>query len=159
MNEILKYLAIAEGTSIHRITSEPDITAPNGISRHNHPKAEIFKYIDEVAELCDIQLDSTIWTEKDMEIISAEMNPEVTKELASKFYEEYLKNAHLYLFPEEAKVAMYSMYTNSSYGAWWSVQESISQMKASQSIIFNQPISSSDGAFGNKTEDEPNIEE
>ncbi len=153
MKTLLEHLRIAEGDTVHYLDGEKDITAPYGIYKYAHPDAKIFHYIEEIADVMSVDKKSAYWHDKDLEKVNATIDTIHIKNLASEFYEEYLKNAHLELFPNDCKVAMFDMYTNSPKGAWWSVQESIKQMKSTGKIIFEKSISKSDGSFGQKTDD------
>lgn len=153
MKELLEYLYKAEGHLVHRIKSESDITTPYGISRENHPDAAIFKFIDEVASEAGVKTPSNEWDENDLNnvnIFLAHHDDEVYK-LVEEFYKIYLKNAHIELFPNECKIAMFSMFTNSPEGAWWSIQESILQISTSGTMLFSTPLSAADGGYGDKT--------
>jgi len=153
MKEVIAYLAKAEGTTVHRLKDEKDITAPYGIYRHAHPNAEIFKYLDNTAIALDIDEDSSKWSRSDIYEINDFLSTESEdiEELASDFYEEYLKPAHLELFPPLCRVAMFSMYTNSPKNAWKSVQQSLLDVDKNN-LGNNDDLSIVDGSFGRKTE-------
>ncbi len=153
MKELLEYLGKAEGLKIHYNELEKDITAPYGIYKYAHPDAKIFHYIEDIADELNMLKKSSYWDNKDIETVNQYLNMDIIKSLANEFYEDYLENAHLELFPIDCKVAMFSMYINSQKGAWWSIQESIKQMKSTGSIVFEKPISPTDGSFGKKTDD------
>lgn len=159
MKEILEYLAKAESIEVHRISTESDITAPYGIARAKHPNADIFDTIDGIAESVGITDASKNWSENDIDKINAKIKRTVSYQTyiyseAEDFYKEFLKGAHLELFPPECKVAMYSIYTNSPKGAWMSVQQSIRDLFSNRYVKAN-PIA--DGACGKNTKSALNI--
>ena len=153
MKQVLEYLAKAEGTDIVYLQNEKDITAPYGIYRHAHPDAEIFKFIDSVARSIGIEHKSNQWDIGKVKRVNTAlvgMQDEIDK-LVSEFYEEYLKPAHLELFPPLCRVAMFSMYTNSPKNAWKSVQQSLIDVDKNN-LGNNDDLSIVDGSFGRKTE-------
>lgn len=153
INNVLDYLAKAEGLEIHYNSTEKDITSPFGIYRAQQPNADMFKFIDKIAQSVGVTSPSRSWTS----IQLAQVNKELSKYsnevrgLAEIFYTEFLKGAHLELFPAECTLAMYSMYTNSPLNAWKSVQESLLDMSKTGSFTFSGALSSVDGGFGDKT--------
>ena len=58
---LMDYLAEAESDKIHYNVGEKDITTMYGIYRVQHPKAAIFKRIDEVAQLAGVTSASEYW--------------------------------------------------------------------------------------------------
>lgn len=151
MIKLLNYLEEAEGIKIHYLEGEKDITAPYGIYKYSHPNANIFKYIDQIALTKGITKDSKYWNESEIATINKAIDKETIKKYAKEFYEEYLKDAHLDLFPDLCKIAMFSMFTNSRKKAWKAVQQSLIDIKKTGSMIFESPLSRADGDFGTKT--------
>jgi hypothetical protein len=155
-NTVMEYLGKAEGLTIHKNDGEFDITSPYGIYRYNHPKAEIFEYIDQLALESRITNKSSEFTQSDFYVLNAtiERVPQVAAEmrrLASKFYDEYFKNIYLELFPQEAQLAFLSMYATSQKGAMQSAQAAINDL-ISLREISNTPLVE-DGDFGTKTKE------
>ena len=152
MNAVLDYLNVAEGSTLHYNSGELDITAPYGIYRHAHPDAKIFKYIDEVALTIGITSASSHWTNAVVTSVDNRLDSAMIRELACEFYEDYLSGAHLELFPEECKVAMMSMYTNSPKLAWKAVQRTLIALNKSGKLgVRPEQLSKVDGSFGSKT--------
>ena len=152
MNDIIEYLAKAEGDMLHRNKGEGDITSAYGIYRVAHPDANIFKYYDSVAESISIYERSNEWTTAEIAKIDEYTDKEKVRELAEDFYSNYLSGAHLEQFPKGCRLIMYSAYVNSPKLAWKAVQMSIRNMVNSKETFMNiQDVSIVDGAYGNKT--------
>jgi len=150
MERIMKYLADAEGTHLHRIPSEKDITSAYGIYRYAHPDAKIFEYIDRMANKV---VDSTDWADDEITKIDRLLDPVVVHDLAQEFYEEYLAGAHLECIPEDAKIAAMSCYTNSPKRYWKAVQTALVWMcNAGRLDVDRDSLSTVDGSYGGKTE-------
>ena len=159
MKEIMNYLRKAEGSGIHYNSGEKDITAGYGVYRYSHPDAKVFRIIDNVASKLGIVYSSTTWTTAVVNKVNAyiETNHEVKKEVYDAtvdFYKEYLRRARLDLFPNECKVAMMSMFTNSEKGAWTAVQNTLLTLEKNGKLsMMAEDLSKPDGAFGRKTKD------
>ena len=151
MIKLLNYLSEAEGTEIHYLKGEKDITAPYGIYKYSHPKAEIFNYIRKIALTIGIVRESSSWSKVEISKVNKAIDKDIIKKLAEHFYKEYLKDAHLDLFPDLCKIAMFSMFTNSRKKAWKAVQQSLIDIKKTGSMPFEEPLSTIDGAYGRKT--------
>jgi len=149
LEQIIKYLSEAEGTLLHRLKNEKDITSPYGIHKNSHPNASIFKYLDNVALQLGIVGNSKNWNESDIRAINKKMDSGKIKELAIGFYTDFLEDVHIKLFPKECEIAMFSMFTNSPLNAWKAVQESINNFVESGHIAYK--LQEVDGAFGDDT--------
>ena len=147
--ELLRYLAIAEGTELHYNKGEVDITAPYGIYRKPFPNAKIFKYVDSVAKSLGIEAESKDWTKEEVHLVDKALDMEKINELAMEFYKGYTRGARLDMLPEEAQVAMFSLYTNSPKLAWKSVQSALN--KFVQNGWLDYKIQAVDGAYGSTT--------
>ena len=151
MEELLNYLALAEGKEVHRNEGEDDITSPYGIYKKVYPNEEIFKYLDNVAEEIGIYKDSSEWTQEDIDKINASMNIEIVKLYVKSFYVKYLKNTPYNILPNECKLAFFSMYTNSKTKAIKALQQSIIDMYKTLNLSTSK-LSIVDGSYGAKTE-------
>jgi hypothetical protein len=150
---ILDYLANAEGTTVHRNSTETDITSPYGIYRAVHPKASIFGYIDSIAKSIGVVSQSKDLDKSTIDKINLKLDNAKVLAYADEFYNTYLAGAKLELFKDEAKIAMLSMYTNSNTGAWIAVQRAIiSLVKSKQIPLELSQVSIDDGKFGGKTQ-------
>lgn len=150
---VLDYLANAEGTIIHRNSTELDITSPYGIYKAVHPKASIFGYIDSIALSIGIKSNSKEWDKATIDKINLKLDNAKVLAFVDEFYTSYLAGAKLELFKDEAKIAMFSMYTNSNTGAWIAVQRAIISLVKSKQIPFElTQVSIDDGSFGGKTQ-------
>lgn len=154
MNEVvLAYLYQKEGRTIHRNSTESDITSPGGIYRAKQPYAKIWKYIDDKAVSMGYMMPSTEWTEEVMDIITDNLDMATVDRMVTGFYTEYFKKLHLELFRDNTKIAAISMYTNSQKGAWISIQKAIRDMVRNNMMPgIMQETSKPDGVFGSKTE-------
>ena len=151
MNEILDYLAKAEGDYVHYNKNEKDITLPFGIYKYAHPDAAIVRYIDRLALEIGVVEDSSEWNEDILNRVNEAVDPVQARQLAEEFYTEYLAGAHLELLPSECKVAMMSIYTTSPLIAWKSVQRALVNMQSSGRIDGKLVLSTIDGKYGRKT--------
>ena len=157
MKVILDYLEKAEGALIHYNEGEEDITAPYGIYRVAHPDARIFKVIDGTAREVGILYDSSEWTTNVVNKINSYIDNNIVLQAeiygaVEEFYNEYLNGAHLDMFPDECKIAMMSMYTNSNKGAWKAVQEALITLAKNDKLqIKMEDLSTVDGYYGSKT--------
>ena len=154
MNKLLDYLSTEEGLNFHKNTNELDITSPYGIYKHEHPRAKIFTYLLKMVISLDVPRHTEDWTKDDINKVNTflNMSPIVKLEirkLAAEFYEEYYKAAHLELFPEEAVIAMVSMFTTSTRNATKAVQHAINECIDNEFISHETLVV--DGGFGNKT--------
>jgi len=151
---LITYLLEVEGSKVHRLKNEPDITTMCGISRVAHPDALIFKVIDSLARDIHITKDSNKWTESDLDHLNTHIvKTNSTKrllELVDEFYTTYNKGARLHLFPKECIVTMFSLYTNSPKYSWKSVQDAINAMYTLNKIELPKKLVS-DGIFGRNT--------
>ena len=150
-NELMKYLGKAEGTTLHYNTSESDITTAYGIYRVAHPDAEIFKYIDRVADNIGITTKSKDWTTAEIDSIGIVLDDKNVLKLAEEFYTKFTLKAKLNEFPKEAQVAMFSMYTNSPKLAWKATQSAINKFESNELIDYKQQLV--DGYPGETTYD------
>lgn len=149
MNDILNYLADAEGTTVHYNRGEKDITSPYGVYRSQHPNAAIFTYIDEVARSLGNTRSSRRWTRKDIKRINDKLDMSIIDRLAIEFYEDFLKSLHLDIFSKESTLAAFSLYTNGPLLMWKSVQSTINKFDSNGWIGYEQQ--SVDGQYGSKT--------
>jgi len=150
---LLNYLAHAEGTQIVRNTTESDITAPYGIYKSEHPSADIFKEIDKIAVKAGIHGDSKVWSKQSIKIINeyiANNNlSQKLKNLASIFYDKYLEDANLGLYPPRAIIARFSLYTNSPKLANKATQDAINDFIKNK--LIDSEILAVDGDAGENT--------
>lgn len=152
-NIILDNIKKAESGSVHRNTSEADITNGYGIYRAVYPNAEVFKYLDLIGNTLGLGKSST-WTKANLDKVNATIDPVVDRYLSYLFYADYFKNAHIDLFHPDNVIMMTNLYTNSMKGAWMSVQEGIIDMvKFGYLNVDMKDVSIVDGDFGNKTRD------
>lgn len=156
MNEVMDYLATAEGTEVHYLNNEKDFTTPYGIYSYRHPETKIVKRIRAIALSNGVISQSKDWTKEDIEkinnIVQTQYADEI-RDLATEFYLEFTNSVHLEFFPKLARVAMYSMYANSPKRAWMAVQQSLLDMRDSDSFKFSGALSVVDGSYGSKTGD------
>jgi len=155
MGAILEHLRKVEGTTVHRQPNEKDITAPFGVYKYIHPDAKIFKFIDEIALEVGIRTNSKRWRKIELEkindrIVTKNYTPEIEK-LVQDFYGDYLKGAHITMFPKQCSLAMFSMYTHSAEHSFEAVQESLNSFVRSRHI--NYKIQGVDGSYGKDTRD------
>jgi len=146
---IMEYLAKAEGKKLHRIPGEEDVTSPYGIYRKIHPKASIWLYIDTVANQMGISGDSSTWEQEDIDAINMVLYDDELYQLASDFYDEYLKGAHLDLFMLECRVTVMSLYVNSPWRLWKAVQEAVNSLREEGRVQCDRLVV--DGVYGPKT--------
>ena len=153
LDDLLDYLAVAEGKEVHYNEGEVNITTAYGIYRASHPKADIFTLIDAVATKVGVSLDSSKWGKAQMGLVNKELAKYQTevREFARVFYSEFLKGAMIDFFPSECVMAMFSMYTNSPSNAVKSVQDSLLELKAVGLVSFSGELSVVDGQVGKKT--------
>lgn len=146
---VLKHLRVAEGGTLHYNTGETDITNSYGIYRTANPKAEVFTYIDLIAKKT---VPSSKWTKLDTIAINKLIDPVIEEYLSYLFYKEYFKGAQLELFHKDNVILMVNLYTNTTKGAWMSIQEGLIDMQkfGYLKIPFSE-LSVVDGSFGNKT--------
>jgi len=158
MDKLLDYLKEVETDQVHYNEGEKDITLPYGIYTYDHPNTDLGMLIQGYALRLNIIKDSRDYTQADIDAINiiVEQNQDQARALATVFYKEFLKNAHLELFPPECQVAMHSMYTNSPKKAWMVVQESIIEFNniyEFEKYLPLKELSGIDGSFGDKTKD------
>lgn len=146
----MDYLAQAEGIKIHYNKNEIDITAPYGIYRAKNPDAKIFKRIDNIANKIGISLPSSSWNEQQIKMVNDYIEKHELRyefrELASEFYDSYLKDLDIEIFPKMSQIAVFSLYVNSPYLAIISIQTAINNFIYNELIDFN--IIKVDGIFG-----------
>ena len=149
VNEILDYLEKAEGIHIHRHDSESDITLPYGL--HKQYDSAMYQYIMEVAELNGITKPSDQWDRDDIRRMNLliDAGRHGIRTYAEKFYRNFLRDAHIDLFPKSCQIAMYSMYVHSPVNALKAVQRSIINMVKSHrlGLLINE-VSIEDGSWG-----------
>lgn len=147
--DILNYLAKAEGTEIHRNSTEADITTPYGIYRESHPDAAIFKYIDTVAQSIGIKTKSETWDQVTLDRVNKAMDRNEIARLALEFYNDFMTKLHLDIFTEQSQLAAFSLYTNGPLIFWKSVQATINKFTTNGWIDYiKQGV---DGDYGRKT--------
>jgi hypothetical protein len=158
-NEILDYLAEAEGLTVHKNKGEEDITSPYGIYKHIHPDAKIFEYIDSLLLELSIQKNTKKLEKKELEKLNNKIKTtkfiqDNIRDLAWNFYEDYFSNLYLSLFPKEAVISFLSMYTTSSEAGIMSTQKAINDV-ISNGFISSEGLKSKylseDGIFGNES--------
>ena len=148
----MEQLGKDEGMKVHTNVGESDITSAYGVFREAHPTAVIFKYYDEVATELGIVVDSKLWTGSVLSRVNQTVDKDIEYQLVEEFYEEFLANAHLSEFPVEAKVAMYSCYTNSPKKAMQAVQQALINMQVADRLdVARSSLSTVDGSWGEKT--------
>jgi hypothetical protein len=149
MENILKYLAKAEGIKIHRNATEDDITTPYGIYRKIHPNHKIFTYIDDLAKTLGIKTPSSAWNQKDIDKVNAALDMVIVDKYTIEFYNIFIKDLHLHIFTEESQLAAFSMYVNGPLIFWKSVQATINKFNSNKWIDYiKQGV---DGQFGRRT--------
>jgi len=149
----MQYLEHAEGNIVHHNDGESDITSPYGIYRKEHPEAAIFTEIDSVAHKLGIYQPSKEWSQSDIDAINQyifnDNAKSIIKGLAANFYYQMTKPAHINDFPQDAQVAMFSMYINSPKRAKEACQMAINTFVKNKLIVNELLIV--DGILGNKT--------
>jgi len=153
-DEIMDYLGNAEGKVVHHNAGESDITSPYGIYKKQFPTAEIFDILDKIASNLGINEESYNWTDYQIATINeAIVNDEDAKnkirESASNFYHNMSKPAKIEFLPEDAKLAMFSLFVNSPRNAGKSLQMALNTFISLGKI--DNPELVVDGAPGNKT--------
>lgn len=153
MKEVMEYLADAEGTKVHYLSTEEDFTAPFGIYAKAHPNSKIVKRIQAIAVANGIYKKSKKWNSKDIKKINFALKNHTDEiySLAVEFYRDFTKSAKLEFFPKKARVAMYSMYANSPKRAWKAVQQSLLDVRDGSPFSFTNRLSSVDGVYGSTT--------
>ena len=151
---LMDYLAKAEGVTVHRNSTETDITSPYGVYRVSHPKADIFTLVDAAARAVGVTTSSDKWTKSQIDLVNKELDKYKTevREFAKSFYISFLKPARAELFPAECMLAIFSMYVNSPANAIRAVQNSLIEMRDTGSFHFTGVLSTEDGVMGGKTE-------
>lgn len=153
MKELMNYLAKAEGTEIHRNSTESDITTGYGIYRAEHPKALIFEEIDIIASHLYLDSNSKNWSKSDLALLNKHIHQnnlqDKLKDLATDFYKDYMSDIKIDSFPPACQVAVFSMYTNGPLLAVKSIQDSINTMNSNGFIDYIEQ--SVDGVIGSKT--------
>lgn len=154
MQTLLRYLANAEGTKIHKLDGEKDITSMYGIYRYQNPQAEIFKKIDSLALELGIKTASTEWGDMELEYINNHISrsKDLVDEfiyLAGSFYENYYQKIRLDLFHEDCVVAIASMYANSRRLSIKALQYAINTMNKNGFIEYKTLLE--DGKLGSNT--------
>lgn len=153
LKDYISQLETEEGVKIHKNTNESDITLPYGLYKKR--TSQMYLHINILAKSkLGISKDTTEWNREDIEKVNSEISkdPEKIKELALEFYEQYMKEAHLNLYPLECRALIFSLYVNSPYYCIKAVQRSIINMVLSKRIkLTMQEISIEDGYWGSKT--------
>lgn len=151
--ELYDYLLKAEGTEIHRIKTETDITTMCGIFKSAHPDARIFETIDGIAANIGFSTPSSMWTDDMLDLLNREWKITITEEfqfeLISEFYDKYMSRAYLEVFPKEAVVSMFSMFTLSEKYSSMSAQAAFNILVTND--YLNHDLLAVDGALGQKS--------
>ena len=152
ITSMIDYILRVEGDHLHRNSTEDDITSPGGVYRVAHPDAEIFTYIDSVADSLDIKTPSSEWSKEEINLINQNLDHTMIHVLLGEFYDKYLYNAHMDLFPDELQILIFNLYTNSKTGTWKSIQRTLIHLQANDLLdVEKEQLSSVDGQFGSKT--------
>ena len=150
---LLNYLAKAEGTQIIRNKTESDITAPYGIYKTMHPNADIFKEIDKIATKAGLSGDSKSWTKSNLDVLNEYVLKnnlsQTLKRLAAVFYDNYLEDAELNLYPQKAMITRFSLYTNSPKLANKATQDAINDFITNK--LISHDLLTVDGDAGANT--------
>ena len=148
----MDYLAKAEGSLIHYNNGERDITLPYGLYLQN--KSNLYHYIVELGESEGITTPTSSWSKDDISIVNelVEKSAYGVRQLAKEFYMEFMRKAHLDLYPDACKDVIYSLYINSPKYSTMAVQRSIRNMVKSKRLDLNlHETSIEDGGWGTKT--------
>nr|DAX81678.1 MAG TPA: hypothetical protein [Bacteriophage sp.] len=147
---LMNYLEKAEGTTVHRNSTESDITSPYGIYKSAHPTAQIFTFIDQIAKEAGIFKSSQQWTQNDLNLINQNIQrtnklPQI-RSLAESFYDKYTQGLPLDKIPELCQVTVFSLYTNSSLNASKAIQMACNSFIKNYSLQIASLVE--DGALG-----------
>lgn len=148
-SNLIEYLEKAEGKVFHYNRGESDLTSPLGVYKHAWPKAEIWNYVDSITTDLNLPEDTSDYDAEDVEVLNSKMNYGKVIELVSDFYDDYLKSAHLELFPSACQVTVFSLYVNSPRNMWRSVQQALNQFHLNHFIEFK--VQTVDGLYGGST--------
>lgn len=112
---ILNDLLNAESGSLHRNSTEADITTGTGIYRVSSPNAEIFKYIDMVAANVTTGKSNT-WDTRTISVVNGMLDKDIIFYYSYLFYKEFYSGIDLSLFPDEVILDITNLYANSPQG-------------------------------------------
>ena len=110
----MDYLAIAEGTHIHFNRTEADITSAYGVYRHAHPRAEIFKWYEHLAQENGLSTNLQKSYKDVNKVIAADKKLQDMEELlAWDFYEKnYMNKTINDLISEKIEKTFFSLAVN-----------------------------------------------
>ena len=150
IKKYVQQLKTEEGVCIHRNDGEDDITLPYGL--YKKYDSTMYKSIVQVAKEIGIFTPTKKWTEKEIEEVNKLIAPmgAALENLAIEFYENFMKKAHINLYPQECRAVIFSLYTNSPYWSTRAVQRTIINMVKSERITLEK-VSIEDGFWGSKT--------
>lgn len=138
-----------EGGRLHYNRTESDITTGYGIYKAKHPRALIFKYIEEIAEQNRITTDTTKWNSS---IILDKINelivPSMEVWLSYLFYKEFYKQLHLDQLHPILVDPFVSIYTNGVRLFVISLQRAINKIYQNYNIDPTFSVTSVDGYMG-----------
>lgn len=148
-NYILDLLKGEEGGYIHRNSSEEDITNGYGIYRFQHPKAQVWAYIDNCAKSLGITSPSKTWTQIQIDSINHIINPEMDRYYSYVFYSSFFKNTGLEFSHKLVAPTVISLYTNGNKLYNLSLQRALNAMIKDGNIKCAKLVE--DGVVGPKT--------
>ena len=122
--KLLDSLFQFEGGKLHYNSKEKDITNAYGIYRFQQPKAEIWNYIDSLAEGITTK-PSNQWDKTIVDKINEKIDKNKERELSYKFYKQFFAGAYLELFHDDLVIMMCNLYTNTPLGATKAIQEAL----------------------------------
>lgn len=148
-NIILDLLYKQEGGVIHRNPSEKDITTSYGIYRYSWADAEVFKYIDKVANNLKLPYDSSSWDKEQISRINEEIDQNLERYYSYVFYQGYFSKLNLEIYPEELLNVACSIYTNSPLIYSKALQNSLNRFVSKGLLEYG--FLTVDGKIGQKT--------
>ena len=147
--EMLDMLKKLEGGRLHFNKGEKDITNGYGIYRYAHPNAEIWKYIDNIAQSLGINVPSYRWSRDMISAVNINIDPEIEAKLSLVFYREYFAPTKMELYPASFIKCLVSIYVNGVKLYNRSLQLALNKMIKAGRVPG--PMLVVDGAVGNKT--------
>jgi lysozyme family protein len=117
-DEIMNYLAVAEGETVHYNKGEKDITSPYGIYRHAFPAADIFEYLDYIAESAGVSLSMDGNYQEAINFINRKLSVDkefkkTVRDLAWEFYvDNFIDQKTIELLGPKSALTLFSLSVN-----------------------------------------------
>lgn len=147
--QLLADIRKQEGGRLHYNRSESDITTGYGIYRAANPKAEVFKYIDNVARDIGIKTPSKNWNNIDiLNRVNDAIDPDEELEYTYLFYKEYFAPVCLDQVHEVLVPVIASLYTNGTKFCITTIQRALNKIYTKYDLDPSYRVMGVDGSFG-----------